>query len=171
MFFCSRAYIQIHCLVSQAIFFGFLLFLTSCKSNPNLKSDPYLYDRPGFDRGMRPNVQNDKNDYTKVVPDYYYRQPSYPAQQQYYQPPGYPPQQNYQQQGYPAQYPTQAPSYYYPPQVPPGSRFYSNPYAIPPSNYNYPYYDGDQYYVPPTSYNGVEGQQSGSGNRAVDIHY
>lgn len=33
----------------------------------------------------------------------------------------------------------------------PASRYYSNPYALPPRNV-YPYYDVDQYYVPPTSY-------------------
>lgn len=33
----------------------------------------------------------------------------------------------------------------------PASRSYSNPYALPPQN-QYPYYDGDQYYVPPTYY-------------------
>ena len=31
------------------------------------------------------------------------------------------------------------------------SSYYSNPYAFPPQN-NYPYYDGDQYYVPPSYY-------------------
>jgi hypothetical protein len=33
----------------------------------------------------------------------------------------------------------------------PNSSYYSNPYALPPQN-KYPYYDGDQYYVPPTYY-------------------
>ena len=37
--------------------------------------------------------------------------------------------------------------YYYPP----NSRYYSNPYALPPRG-GYPYYDADQYYVPPNSY-------------------
>lgn len=36
-------------------------------------------------------------------------------------------------------------------QYQPASRYYNNPYAVPPQN-QYPYYDGDQYYVPPTSY-------------------
>ena len=36
-------------------------------------------------------------------------------------------------------------------QYPPASRYYSNPYAFPPQNH-YPYYDADQYYVPPTYY-------------------
>ena len=41
-----------------------------------------------------------------------------------------------------------APVYYAPA---PASRYYSNPYAFPPQG-QYPYYDGDQYYVPPTNY-------------------
>ena len=45
-----------------------------------------------------------------------------------------------------------APSYYGGYQAPaPASRYYTNPYAFPPQN-SYPYYDGDQYYVPPTYY-------------------
>lgn len=51
----------------------------------------------------------------------------------------YVPAANYPRQGY-------APSY------PPSSRAYRNPYDAPPNNY-YPYYDLDQYYVPPTYYN------------------
>ena len=74
-------------------------------------------------------------------------------QQQYYSP-----QQQYQPQQYaPPQYQQPTPYYYqqqpiyYQPyqQVVPQSRFYSNPYAIPPSTQNQ-YYDSDQYYVPPT---------------------
>ena len=72
----------------------------------------------------------------------------------------------YQQQ--PAQYappPVRQDGYYYTPgQQPaynsspyqyqqPASRYYNNPYAMPPQN-QYPYYDGDQYYVPPTYYGG-----------------
>lgn len=106
------------------------------------KKDPYLYDKPGFDPGAAPNNANNPNAPMKVAPDYYYRQPMYPqaAPQQYY------PQQQqnpYQQPGYQQQ-------------VPPGSRYYSNPYAIPPSGGYYPQYDGDQYYVPPAYYNNVE---------------
>jgi hypothetical protein len=44
--------------------------------------------------------------------------------------------------------PQQQPAYQY---QQPASRYYSNPYAMPPQN-QYPYYDGDQYYVPPTYY-------------------
>ncbi|MBP7709553.1 MAG: hypothetical protein KA100_00600 [Rickettsiales bacterium] len=89
---------------------------------------------------------------------YYYGQPQY--------------QRPYQQPS-PYYYPPQQPSYY-PPATPysqqGGSRYYSNPYAIPPST-QYPNYDADQYYVPPTYYNNVETlpqknqfQSSGAGN-------
>jgi hypothetical protein len=135
-------------LILKIVVAGIFFFVVSCKS------DPYLYDRPGFDKGNSPPKQyqqNPESPVTRVAPDYYYRQQGYPpqgyaapapAQQPYY----YPPQQA-------------APAPYYPPQgayVPPyqstpGSRFYSNPYAIPPSA-QYPNYDVDQYYVPPTSY-------------------
>jgi hypothetical protein len=40
-------------------------------------------------------------------------------------------------------------------QYPPASRYYSNPYASPPQN-SYQYYDGDQYYRPPTAYGSGE---------------
>lgn len=64
---------------------------------------------------------------------------------------------------FPVQYPPS--SYYYvPPPQPqqyyapspyqyqqPASRNYNNPYAVQRQN-TYPYYDGDQYYVPPTYY-------------------
>lgn len=57
----------------------------------------------------------------------------------YYHQPGYAPQ----------------PVPYYQPQpqpyVEPGSRYYSNPYAIPPSQY-YNYYDHDYYYAAPNYY-------------------
>ena len=117
----------------------------------NCQSDPYLYDKAGFDSGARPAVAKlNPNSPSRIAPDYYYRQPQaysspqasyqqpasyYPQQQQYQVPaPYYQPPQQYQQQPY------------YAPQG--GSRFYSNPYAIPASNY-YPNYDADQYYVPP----------------------
>jgi len=41
----------------------------------------------------------------------------------------------------------------YAPYTQPYSRGYKNPYNAPPRTY-YPYYDMDQYYVPPTYYNG-----------------
>ncbi len=114
---------------------GILFFAISCSSE-----DPYLYDRPGFDEGNSPAKKYRQNPEgpARVAPDYYYRQPAYPPQ-------GYAPQQQ------PYYYPPQQQPYYAPQQPPPGSRFYSNPYAIPPTS-EYPYYDADQYYVPPTSY-------------------
>lgn len=53
---------------------------------------------------------------------------------------------NYNQNNYPRSYQ---------PQYQPNSRSYSNPYSYPTRNY-YPYYDFDQYYVPPTQYQGNE---------------
>ncbi len=75
--------------------------------------------------------------------------PLYNQNQQYQQPVPY--AQPARQDGY---YYSQPPAYYnggYQYQQQPASRYYSNPYAIPPQN-QYPYYDGDQYYVPPTYY-------------------
>lgn len=81
---------------------------------------------------------------------YYQQAPQgyYAAPQPYYQqvPSGY-----YVQQPYPAQYPQQ---------VAPASRFYSNPYAIPPSNQAPQYYDSDQYYTAPTYYRSDSPQSS-----------
>ncbi len=127
-----------------------IIFLTiSCS-----KEEPYLYDKTGFDPGEQPKVSNQPSSINKVAPDYYYRQPAYsnyqyPPQPQFYQQPYYVPLQQYQQPNpyYYQPYPPQN----YQPQVVPGSRFYSNPYAIPPST-RYPNYDADQYYVPPTQY-------------------
>lgn len=62
---------------------------------------------------------------------------------------------------YPSYYIPQAPQYYYhypktyQPYYRPSSRRYSNPYRTPPTNY-YPYYDFDQYYVPPIQYRNIE---------------
>jgi hypothetical protein len=81
--------------------------------------------------------------------------PNYsPNQNQYYYPP-----QGYQAPQYQQPY---SPPYPYQQQYNPygntgGSRFYSNPYAIPQSQYAP--YDSDQYYVPPSSYNGREVNQ------------
>ncbi|MES2961773.1 MAG: hypothetical protein V4694_05255 [Pseudomonadota bacterium] len=80
-------------------------------------------------------------------------QQQYYRPQQQYQPPQYAPPQYQQPSPY---YYQQQPTYYQPyQQVTPGSRFYSNPYAIPPSTQSQ-YYDSDQYYVPPTSSNNIE---------------
>jgi hypothetical protein len=56
-----------------------------------------------------------------------------------------PNQYQYQPQYY------QAPVMYYQP----NSRAYSNPYALP-QQYATPYYDSDQYYIPPTNYYNIE---------------
>lgn len=110
-------------------FFATVLMLTisSC-GKPQ-----YVYDQVGLESGTKQN-ENAAPNSGGAVPNYYYRNApaaSYgnPYQQQA---PYYPPQQPYQQ-------------------APGGSRFYSDPYAIPPAAY-YPTYDADQYYVPPSSY-------------------
>ncbi len=122
----------------------------------NCESDPYLYDKAGFDSGTRPVVEKPNPSAPSYITPDYYRQP------QAYSPPQiYAPQASYQKQPasyYPQQQQYQAPAPYYQPpqqyQQQPNygpqarSRSYSNPYAIPPSNY-YPNYDADQYYVPP----------------------
>ena len=156
-------------------FILFLFLLLNFASLSNCASDKYdndnLYSSVGFDQGSMP-MQGQQ----KVTPDYFYRQaqgamgggaypqgggaPAYPQQQyqQPQQPPQYPPQYQPQpqQQYYPQTYGTVSPYQVYPNA---GSRFYSNPYAIPPSPY-YPQYDVDQYYVPPTYSYGME--QSGA---------
>lgn len=117
-----------------------------------------LYNAVGFDQGSVPNGGSGQQ---KIAPDYFYRQAQggmggnyqgqvAPMQQMAPQP--YP---QYPQQYYPPTYGS-APYQVYPNA---GSRFYSNPYAIPPSPY-YPQYDVDQYYVPPTYSYGME--QSGA---------
>jgi hypothetical protein len=47
------------------------------------------------------------------------------------------------------------PKYYYPP----NSRYYNDPYILPQQNAS-PYYDIDQYYVPPTNYYNIETERS-----------
>ena len=125
-----------------------------------------LYNSVGFEPGSAPVL----DPRAKYSSDYYYRQAQIGngqmgngqmggAQPMMYQ--GQMPSAQYQAP-YPAQY--YPPSYSSPPyQVYPnaGSRFYSNPYAIPPSPY-YQQYDADQYYVPPTYSHGME--QSGNRN-------
>jgi len=87
-----------------------------------------------------------------AVPRTGYGIPAQDPSQYYYQAPR--PQYIQQPVQYQQQYYYQAPQ----PYVVPGSRFYSNPYAIPPSS-RYQRYDTDQYYVPPTYYNNVEPQR------------
>jgi len=124
-----------------------LLLLAACSSN-----DPYLYDRTGFDEGARPVVAPNPKAASATPPEYYYRQqqqtyPSYSAQQPVYAAPQVPYQQNYPVQ---QQYPQGG-----------GSRYYTNPYAIPPSPNYYQRLDVDQYYIPPnTYYNNTEQPKS-----------
>ena len=146
-------------------FFYFLAFfnlviLSSCASDKY--DNDTLYNSVGFDQGSVPMSGQSQQ---KIAPDYFYRQaqggmgggmpqggaPQYPQQQPYQMQQPYQPPQQY----YPPTYGS-APYQVYPNA---GSRFYSNPYAIPPSPY-YPQYDVDQYYVPPTYSYGME--QSGA---------
>lgn len=115
-----------------------LIMCFSCSSNSNLE-----------ERLDSRKIYN-SNDPTNS----YYQVPS--AVQQYQQTP-------YQQTPYQQQMPQ-----YYQPYVPPtyavpASRYYSNPYAIPPSTV-YQRYDADQYYVPPNYYQNIERQQPANRN-------
>ena len=68
-----------------ALAFSCLLF--------NCKSDPYLYEKVGFDSGTRPVVEKpNPSAPSHIAPDYYYRQP-----QAYSSPQGQAPQSSYQQ--------------------------------------------------------------------------
>lgn len=131
------------------LFFLLVMQVSSCSN------DQYLYDRPGFEAGGVPQQTQGIEGQNRVAPDYYYRQQggAYPYQggQPNYQ---YPPVQ-YPNQGYQPNMQYGSPYQVYPSA---GSRYYSNPYAIPPSPY-YPQYDADQYYVPPAYY-GIENQQN-----------
>ena len=130
-----------------------IVFLSSCSRDKY--DNETLYNSVGFDQGSMPNQGSGQQ---KIAPDYFYRQAQGGMGGGAMPNPGYQPQ--YQQQIPQQQY--YPPNYASPPyQVYPnaGSRFYSNPYAIPPSPY-YPQYDVDQYYVPPTYSYGME--QSGS---------
>lgn len=137
----------------------FSMFFSSCSHDKY--DNETLYNSVGFEPGSAPAL----DPRVKYSSDYYYRQAQIGggqmsgAQPMMYQ--GQMPAAQYQAP-YPAQY--YPPSYSSPPyQVYPnaGSRFYSNPYAIPPSPY-YQQYDADQYYVPPTYSYGME--QSGNRN-------
>lgn len=136
-----------------------IVFLSSCSRDKY--DNETLYNSVGFDQGSMPNAGSGQQ---KIAPDYFYRQAQGGMGGGYQgQGGGYPPQ--YQQQMPQQQY--YPPNYASPPyQVYPnaGSRFYSNPYAIPPSPY-YPQYDVDQYYVPPTYSYGME-QSGAPANRA-----
>ena len=85
------------------------------------------------------------NNQTPPQPSYNQNYKNQQYKQQQYSAPQAPAGQNYYNQ--PAPYYNGG--YQYKQQ--PASRYYSNPYAIQQQS-PYPYYDGDQYYVPPTSY-------------------
>lgn len=133
-----------------------LLLVFSCARDKY--DNEVLYNSVGFDPNSNPNQ-------LKVSPDYFYRQAQSMMPNGGQNMPSQMSNQGSQQANAP-QY--SSPTAFYPPsyssppyQVYPnaGSRFYSNPYAIPPSPY-YPQYDADQYYVPPTYAYGME--QSGA---------
>lgn len=95
------------------------------------------------------------------APNYYYRYgPTVPAAPTpvYVAPPQYQYNSPYPPQGY--QQPYQA-----------GSRFYSNPYDIPPSPYYNQPYDSDQYYVPPSYYYNEGNQTSANRKPRTTTHY
>ena len=146
-----------------------IVFLSSCSRDKY--DNETLYNSVGFDQGSMPNAGSGQQ---KIAPDYFYRQAQggmgggYQGQGGPVMPnPGYQPQYQQQMQQQMPQQQYYPPNYASPPyQVYPnaGSRFYSNPYAIPPSPY-YPQYDVDQYYVPPTYSYGME-QSGAPSNRA-----
>lgn len=132
--------------IKVCLFFA-VLFAFSCSGS---KDNPYLYDKPGFDRGTNPVVMPNPNAPVRVAPDYYYRQP-YPYYQQGYQQP----YNSYGQNPY-------APRY--------GSSAYSNPYAFSPQG-GYPNYDADQYYIPPNYYGNSDYYQSNNNSSGGSIPY
>jgi hypothetical protein len=105
-------------------------FLSSCQNNSA--------NRYGSGRNVQARPQNQRQ-IEAVRPGNYY------------------PNQGYQQQPY---YQQQVQQNYYQDQAAAASRYYANPYDIPPYGNNYaPRYDTDQYYVPPTSYQNIESQK------------
>ncbi len=120
-------------------------------------SADHLYDKVGQD--PEDIARSDSGAaINRNVPNYYYRYgPTVPAAPNY-QAPQYAP---YPAQPY-APYPAQQRGYPQPYQGGAGSRFYSNPYDIPPSPYYNQPYDADQYYVPPSYYYN-EGAQTAAG--------
>lgn len=147
------------------------LFIFACEARypyvDKEKTDSYLYDKVGFDAGKAPqNVANPV--ITKIAPDRYYRQPTNPElmpqnqqlQQQWQQPqqpyPYYVPQVTYPYQPQPYYQQHEIRKYNLEQQQDAGSRFYSNPYSIPPTTHQAPRYDGDQFYSPPVSQSNQE---------------
>jgi hypothetical protein len=137
-----------------------LAVMSSCGSAYDSDGE-YLYDKVGTDpqfQRRRPDPRVNK----APVPDYYYRYgPRVSASDDYQPQPQYAPQPQYVPQPQYAPYPVQPYSNY----QAPGSRFYANPYEVPPSpQYNQPY-DSDQYYVPPSNYYN-QGEQGPQANRS-----
>lgn len=142
----------------------FVMFFSSCSHDKY--DNESLYSSVGFEPGSAPAL----DPRAKYSSDYYYRQAQMGGGQMGGGQMGGSQPMMYQGQMPAPQYQPPYPAQYYPPsyasapyQVYPnaGSRFYSNPYAIPPSPY-YQQYDADQYYVPPTYSYGME--QSGNRN-------
>ncbi len=135
-----------------------ILLLLSCTPNygKNLDSrDDDLYNRVGYKPGSTPIDIRQQNDIAKmaneggvrVVPDYYYRtadtNPARPRRVKKS-----------------AKVPVKSVRYE------PSSRYYNNPYSFKPP-LNFPYFDSDQYYVPPTGYDN-KGYDRNSGRRGGD---
>ncbi len=119
-----------------------LTTLLSCAPNfgKNLDNrDEDLYNRVGYRPGHTPadyqsyqdSARDRQSGNVKVVPDYYYRKADRVANRP------------------PAQRAKKVVSVKYEP----SSRHYNNPYSFKPP-LNFPYFDSDQYYVPPRGYNG-----------------
>jgi hypothetical protein len=118
--------------------FAVLASLSTCSSSNSVKVNPVNSTR-SYTKSATPN-QNPYYQAPQAQRPNYQQQYQAPPQQYYnyqqaYQPQSYQPQQQYQQ----------------PYAQPAASRFYSNPYAIPPTTQQNPRYDVDQYYVPPTN--------------------
>lgn len=144
--------------LSFVILIALCLALFSCYSYTDPKD--YLYDKVGFDPGRVPNSSDPR--LRQEAPDYYYRYgPTVPVS-------NYAPQPQYQYA--PQQY-SPYPARPYQPYQAPGSRFYSNPYEVPPSPYQRQPYDADQYYVPPSGYYDQQEQRSGDNINKSAIHY
>jgi len=139
---------KIQCSITTSLLCLLLLSLNSCSSD----NDDYSRYENTNPNQVSSNPVNQKSG-TQVAPNYY-RQGQQQAPQAQYQQPPYQQQQPYQQQY--QDYYQQQPQQY---QQQGGSRYYSNPYSIPPSS-SYQNYDADQYYVPPTNYGTEPHQQS-----------
>ncbi len=142
-------------LPQELILKSFLRFLAFCAlllafSCAGDGYDQFLDQPQVAPQNTNQNFYNQQPSYGHSAPPSYnpYRQqaPAYQQAPQYQQAPTAPNPYYYQQ----PRYNQPAPSYQQG-----GSRYYSNPYAIPPSA-GYPNYDADQYYVPPSNYNNVE---------------